>query len=170
MNNIQDVGAIAIANALKINSSMTALNLSNNNLGNDGVIALANALKLNSCLLSLILDLNRIGNDAVIAIAEALKCNICLTELNLRQCGIKKDGIFFIVDALRFNPTILDLETIFDPDLYKRLRSLKVNTEGDLKFLLEKLIGQDGGKVLSREFRMKFPTVYGLFKDYYPNH
>jgi Ran GTPase-activating protein (RanGAP) involved in mRNA processing and transport len=109
MNTIKDIGANVIANALRVNSSLTTLDLENNHIGNDGLIALANPLKLNSRLLSLILDCNMIGNSGVIAIAKEMRCNICLSKIGLGQCGIEYDDNVLIADALRFNPTILDL-------------------------------------------------------------
>ena len=135
---------------------MITLDLENNHIDNDGLIALANSLKLNSRLLSLILDYNMIGNSGVIAIAEALRCNICLTVIGLRQCGIEYDGKSLIADALQFNATILDLDMDMEQELCQWFRTFKVNVESAFQFLLKKRIGQDDGKMYSREFRLKF--------------
>ena len=57
--------------------------LSKNNIGSDGAIAIANALKTNTTLSTLVLSKNRIGDDGTEAIAEALEINKILTEIKL---------------------------------------------------------------------------------------
>ncbi|KAL0244800.1 hypothetical protein GEMRC1_008882 [Eukaryota sp. GEM-RC1] len=46
-NSIGPEGAIAIAEALKVNSSVSGINLNNNSIGSEGAIAIAGALKVN---------------------------------------------------------------------------------------------------------------------------
>jgi hypothetical protein len=46
INSIGDEGAIAIAEALKVNAVVTTLGLYNNNIGPEGAIAIAEALKV----------------------------------------------------------------------------------------------------------------------------
>ena len=49
-NNIGATGATALAEALKVNSTIITLNLRNNNIGDTGATALAEALKVNSTI------------------------------------------------------------------------------------------------------------------------
>ncbi|KFH71343.1 hypothetical protein MVEG_01643 [Podila verticillata NRRL 6337] len=74
-NLIGDNGAQALSEALKINSTLTTLNLRSNFIGDDGAQALAEALKTNSTLSVLDLSDNSIGNYGVQALSEALKTN-----------------------------------------------------------------------------------------------
>ena len=52
-NQIGDKGAIAIAEALKVNGALTELSLGSNRLGDQGATAIADALKVNGALTSL---------------------------------------------------------------------------------------------------------------------
>jgi hypothetical protein len=65
-----------------------------------------------------------------------------------------------IVDAFRFNPSILYSPVDFGSELHEKISSFKINTEVALVSLLENLISQDAGKVLSSKFRMKFPIMF----------
>jgi Ran GTPase-activating protein (RanGAP) involved in mRNA processing and transport len=62
-NNIDDVGAKLIADALKNNHSLNTLDLMVNNIGDDGVIAIADALKVNFSLDKL----NLLANENITA-------------------------------------------------------------------------------------------------------
>jgi len=75
-NNIDKKGAFALAEALKINSTLKELNLWNNNIDTEGGIALADALKSNSSLLNLNLKNNKLDDTG----KEAFK-NIKAAEL-----------------------------------------------------------------------------------------
>jgi Ran GTPase-activating protein (RanGAP) involved in mRNA processing and transport len=55
--------------------------LRNNKIGNQGAIAIAEALKVNGALTFLWLEGNSIGNQGGAAIGEALKFNGALTKL-----------------------------------------------------------------------------------------
>ena len=78
---ITDEGVIAIAEALKINSTLQTIYLDYNEIGVEGAIAIAEALKINSTLQEINLDDNEIGDEGAIAIAEALKINSTLQKL-----------------------------------------------------------------------------------------
>jgi len=82
-DNIGDIGAIALAEALEGNTALTWLELGNNVIGDNGAIAIARMLKSNSALATLYLYTNDIGDRGATAIAEALKGNSVLTTLNL---------------------------------------------------------------------------------------
>jgi Ran GTPase-activating protein (RanGAP) involved in mRNA processing and transport len=66
-------GALAIAEALKLNSSLTTLDLGYNEIGIEGAFAIAEGLKVNSSLSTLHLHGNDVGKEGASAIAEALK-------------------------------------------------------------------------------------------------
>ncbi|KAL0239799.1 hypothetical protein GEMRC1_009907 [Eukaryota sp. GEM-RC1] len=62
-NSIGPEGAIAIAEALKVNSSVSTINLGNNSIGNEGAIAIAEGLKVNSSVSSIYLHSNSINSQ-----------------------------------------------------------------------------------------------------------
>ena len=78
-------GLIELASALRINNSLTELDLRNNNIGQHGGVAIARALQVNKTLRSLDLRWNEIGNGGAIAFKELLKSggNNSLTTLKL---------------------------------------------------------------------------------------
>ena len=65
----------AIAEALKVNTSLKEVWLSLNNIGDEGAKAIAEALKVNTSLKVVSLPNNKIGDEGAKAIAEARKEN-----------------------------------------------------------------------------------------------
>jgi hypothetical protein len=113
VNGIGDEGAIAIAEALKVNAVLTTLSLFNglskNEIGPKGAKAIAEALKVNAVLTSVDLGFNSIGDDGAKAIAEALKVNAVLTELRLYSNKIGDDSAKAIAEALKVNAVLTKL-------------------------------------------------------------
>jgi hypothetical protein len=70
-SNIESEGAIELSEALKLNSSLTWLNLRGNRL----IIVFSFSLNVG----------NNIGNEGAIELSEALKSNTSLTSLNLNS-------------------------------------------------------------------------------------
>jgi Ran GTPase-activating protein (RanGAP) involved in mRNA processing and transport len=95
-----------IADALKINKTLTKLSLAGNNIHSNGAIMIAEGLKSNSTLKKLNLRYNTINPIGVIALAEALKYNNTLIILNLSYNYSGKDGRKAIAEALETNKTI----------------------------------------------------------------
>ena len=110
VNKIGNAGAISLADALKVNSSLTQLNLEFNKIGNAGAISLADALKVNSSITQLNLGGNPIGADGAKALADALKVNSFLKQLSLRWNGIGNDGAISLADALKVNSSLALLD------------------------------------------------------------
>ncbi|KAL0240049.1 hypothetical protein GEMRC1_010156 [Eukaryota sp. GEM-RC1] len=67
--------ARALADALKVNTSVKSIDLQWNCIGDVGARALADALKFNDTVTNVDLFANSIGDDAVRALAEVLKAN-----------------------------------------------------------------------------------------------
>ena len=95
-NNIGDVGAIAIANALP--PTLETLILNNNLIGDAGATAIAGALP--PTFETLVLYFNRIGNAGATAIAKKLPELQSLKYLDLRHNNIKDDGADKIFENL----------------------------------------------------------------------
>jgi len=109
-NKIEPAGAQAIAGALEVNTALTELKIVNNNIGNLGAQALAGALEKNKTLTKLDLSGNKIGDDGVKALAGALEKNNTLTELNLIYNEIRDGGAQALAGALRVNTTLTELQ------------------------------------------------------------
>ena len=97
-------GITAVADALRVNSSLTSLDLSNNALcgvqltfGSDtgtytaeGITAIADALRVNGGLTALDLSSNSLKDEGVSAVCEAIQSN---KETKLASLNFKDNGI-----------------------------------------------------------------------------
>ena len=112
-NKIGDDGAKALADALKVNSSVTDIDLTGNNIGADGTKALADALKVNASVIEIDLAVNNIGTDGAKALADALKVNFSVISIDLEwNYNIGADGkqaIEEINTYLQRNKTMHDM-------------------------------------------------------------
>ncbi len=87
----EDAEAVnTIAEALKINKSVTSVQIENNNIGDEGAIALAESLKVNKSVTNICLWNNDIGEEGAKALVEALKINTSITEIDLISENIGK--------------------------------------------------------------------------------
>jgi len=91
-NEIEDTGAVALADALKTNTSVTTIILSNNNIGDAGAAALADTLKTNISVTEISLFSTMIGDSGAVALANALKTNTSVTEISLGGNTIGPNG------------------------------------------------------------------------------
>ena len=89
---IGDVGAIAMGNALKTNSTLTDLNIGANGIRAQGAVSLAAGLRVNSGIVRLNLSHNEFGSDskektdaAVGALATAIEKNTTMKTLLLHR-------------------------------------------------------------------------------------
>jgi Ran GTPase-activating protein (RanGAP) involved in mRNA processing and transport len=148
--------------------TMKVLELENNMLRHDGEMALADSLQMNTSLTNIYLGVNIIGRRGSFAIANALKVNISLMELNLLWNPIGDDGAIALAGALKFNPTLSKMS--ISPEYYghngaaalQAILKFKTDSWGYLHVILFKLIGDEGTKILSREYKMKFPILTSI--------
>jgi len=91
--------AIALAAALKRNSTLQILNLYSNFIGDEGAIALAATVKQNTTLKVLVLGGNKIGDQGAHAIANALKQNRTMNKLASENNNIGDDAKKGVRDA-----------------------------------------------------------------------
>ena len=113
-NSIGDQGATGLAEALKVNSTLTTLILNDNGIGHQGATGLAEALKGNLTLTVLCLSDNGIGDQGATGLAEALKVNSTLTELYLNENGIGDQGATGLAEALKVNSTLTELNLAYN--------------------------------------------------------
>ena len=97
---LRPADAILIGSDLQFMTVLTELILWDNNMfGLEGAIAIAEALKVNAVLTTLRLDFNEIGAVGAKAIAEALKVNTVLTKLDLEYNSMGDAGKQAVRDA-----------------------------------------------------------------------
>ena len=72
---------MAIAEALKVNNSLTKIDLSENDIGKDGVKAIAEALKFNTSLIKIDLDSTQVGADDLKKIDTRIEENKKIRQL-----------------------------------------------------------------------------------------
>ena len=184
-NQLGPEDAEALAEALKVNSSITSLSLDHNKLGRQGGKAIAEALKVNTsittinlCNLSGTMSLNGedlphgadccVGEDAAIEVAEALKINTSITDIQLDHNLLGAKGSKVLAEALTVNKTITSLNVNWNgmgEGGTAVAKALKVN-----KFLQElNIIGNGFGpateKAIVRAWR-SYPRRQNVNSDY----
>jgi hypothetical protein len=81
----------ALAATLRLNATLTSLNLGWNHLGEGGGRALAETLRLNTTVTSLNLSDDGLGEGGGQALAEALRLNTKITLLYCRWNDLRKE-------------------------------------------------------------------------------
>ena len=110
LNLIGARGANSLASALRINTSLSSLDLSRNSIGDEGANSLAEALRVNTSVSSLNLGNNSIGDEAANSLAETVRVNASLSSLNLSTNSIRGEGLNSLAQALRVNTSLSSLD------------------------------------------------------------
>ena len=108
-NSIRNRGASSLSEALRVNTSLTSLDLSENSIGVEGASSLSEALRVNTSLISLDLSKNSIGDEGASSLSKALRVNTSLTSLDLRYNYIRDEGASCLSEALRVNTSLTSL-------------------------------------------------------------
>ena len=144
-NNIGNIGASALASALKVNKILVTLNISNNNIGNIGATALAGALKVNKKLITLDISNNNIGDIGASDLGDAVKFNISILIFNISNNNIGDIGATNLVDALKFNTEILKIDisnNLISMEFIKQLALSKLQNNLDEQRILNIKMGE----------------------------
>ena len=96
--------------ALRVNTSLTSLDLSGNLIQDEGANSLSEALRVNTSLTYLQLSQNNICAEGAHSLSEALRVNTSLTSLNLSQNYICAEGAHSLSEALRVNTSLTYLK------------------------------------------------------------
>jgi hypothetical protein len=112
-NEIDARGASALAEALKVNTSVTQINLRANEIGTEGALVLAEALKVNAALRNIDLCWNKFGAEGALAFAEALQVNSSVTHIALVYNLSSAEGVLALVEALKVNTSEIEID-LFD--------------------------------------------------------
>jgi len=113
-NKVQTAGAMAIAAALRANSSLWSLNLGDTGIDTEGMFVIADALRHNTTLRELVLsnqhdrfnDANHVGDEGALALVAALRCSNTLQRLDLSYTSIGTEGREAIKELLRQNTSL----------------------------------------------------------------
>ncbi|KAG0300488.1 hypothetical protein BGZ98_009136, partial [Dissophora globulifera] len=146
-----------LADPLRINANLTALNFTHSSIGDNGVQVLSEALKANSSLTTLDLRSNSIGPIGAQALSKVLKINSNLTTLHLGSNSIRDDGAQVLSTALDANSTLttLGLENNSIENIGARALAvvLKLNSTLTILDLTGNSIRDDGVRAISRALR-----------------
>ena len=110
VNGINEAGATSIAEAIKVNKTLTNLKLSVNRISDAGATYIAEAIKVNKILTNLDLSVNGINEAGATSIAEAIKVNKTLTNLKLSVNRISDAGATYIAEAIKVNKILTNLD------------------------------------------------------------
>lgn len=108
-NQIGDAGAGSLADAIKLNTTLTAVHLDGNQIGDAGAVKLANVINTNTSLTSVHLSANEISSVGATSLANAIKVNATLTSLMLGSNRIDDVGAGSLADAIKLNATLTAL-------------------------------------------------------------
>jgi len=140
-----------LAQALKINTTLISLDLSNN-MSHGCAQDLFEMLKENKTLASLNLSSSRINHEDTQGLAEALKKNKALTHIDLSLNNIS-DGVEDLAEALKGNKTLTHLDLHFscinEVGAKDLAEALKKNNALVYLNLRENRIGCDGAQSLA---------------------
>lgn len=150
----------SLTEALKVNQTVTSLNLSDTKLelNSENMENLSDALKVNRTLTTLNLTNNFLGEDAenIKNLSDALKTNKALTTLNLSGAclGRNAENMENISDALKVNKTLTsldlggnDLGENWEEDMQNLCDALKVNRTLTTLDLSDNELGQYEGDI-----------------------
>ncbi|KAL9965588.1 hypothetical protein ACROYT_G029409 [Oculina patagonica] len=163
---LSEADVVVLAEALKVNATVTSLDLSFNNVSDQGAASLAEALKGNITLTRLDLSDNNIYDDGAADLAEALKANTNLTRLDLTDNRIGDHGATCLAEALKLNTALtgLDLSNktrfeladnrIGDHGATCLAEALKLNTSLTWLDLADNLIGDHGATCLAEALKL----------------
>ena len=153
-NDIDDTGAKALSEALKVNKSLLRLYIGSNGIGNEGAAALAEALRVNNSLTRLHLDNNNIGSEGARVFANALKANDSLKVLFLNA----ENSGALMADTLKVNKSITKLflfnDNVGDEGAIQLAEALKVNKSLTTLGLVRNNIGVVGATSLAAALKI----------------
>ena len=103
---VSNIGAHYIAQALRHNTTLKTLNLSRCGITLPGAMTLCDSLETNTSVNDLNLSENDIGDDGIFCLSHSLELNKALTTLDVVSCKFTKLGLKSLALMLTFNTTI----------------------------------------------------------------
>ena len=97
---------LLLSHSLKKNSSLIALNLTNNDISDQEIKILSDCLKINTTLKSFNLSNNKIDDNGIKHICDALKWNSSLNRIDISFNDVNQKGIEYLYNTLHFNHSL----------------------------------------------------------------
>jgi len=161
-NSIGD-GVSFLADALQINTSLTAISLFANKIGDTGIKSVADLLSRNTPLKKIALQNNSLGPERVKLITDALQNSHSLRELYIGGNEIGNGGAFYIANLLRVNTTLaflnIDSNGIETAGAIELANVLKDNKSLTYLSLRGNRIREEGGNALVEMLKTNY-TIY----------
>ncbi|SPR00927.1 Leucine-rich repeat-containing protein [Plasmodiophora brassicae] len=152
-NGITDADASAVGQMLRLNRSITSLNLARNRVGARGCALLCDALQRNRDLRHVDLSANGIGADAARSLAALFQANATLVTVNLGDNALDA-GVPDMTDALISNRTLVVLDvhanSMGDPGAIAIAHALAASSTITSVNLSRNGIGESGGVAIAR--------------------
>ena len=167
-NNIGVNGSVALAQMLKINKTLTTLNLSFNEIGDDGASALAASLVRNRTLQGLNLKRCGITNQGAQRIAQHLEKMHGLKELILASNKITTQGYVALLDGIRRNVEIEYMhveDKISEPVLREILHWIRLNKAGRRIFQRPNIVQVSLWPQVYGRISTNFDILYHFIKE-----
>ena len=108
-NPIGSEGAVAFADVLATNKSLTKLDMWGCSIQGEGAVCLAKALEKNSTVREFNISYNPIGSEGAVTFASMLKKNQCLKKLDLNDDSVGVEGALELIEGLKHNTTLEEL-------------------------------------------------------------
>ena len=109
LGNINDDGAVNIAEVIQMNTTMQTLDMSSNKISDDGAITITDGLESKISLKQLIISKNDITSEGAKYIAEAIQVNTTLEKLDLSFNKLSDAGANFISNGLKANNSLIEI-------------------------------------------------------------
>lgn len=103
-----------LSKALKQDTTVTTLRLTNNQLGNTGVDWIAGALMKNDKLTELVLSSNNVSDEGVEGISAVLTKNRQLRKIDLSYNAVGPRGTMLLAESLLRNRSLVELDLSFN--------------------------------------------------------
>ncbi len=139
-NNISDAGVIKIAEALLTNNTLTLISLRGNNIGDAGATKIAKVLGVNNTLTSISLRSNNIGDVGVAKITKALLTNSTLASINFKDNNIGDVGAAKIAEALLTNNTLTSVDLEYNDIDVNHCKTINEHLRNNQKLVQERNI------------------------------
>jgi len=149
-----------MAEAIKLNTSLTEVYLSFNEITNAGAIALAEAIKSSKILRTVGLHVNLIGDAGIIAIADALKTNKSIQTMYLDNNVFGDVGMIALAEALVGNKILERLDIAYNKDITdKSVPALKLMLEtSKIRTMELSVSGTSVSKIAKAELDILLPA------------
>ena len=167
-----DRGAVAVAEAVRTDSTVRSLWLCGNAIGPRGALRLAHMLAKNRTLETLVLSDNQIGDDGCQALFDVMPQNSSVTELNLGANAISNDGCAAYCSCAAFNRKLRFL--FLNHNLITNSGALlMMEQHPTLEWLdlSDNLIGSEGAWTVLDMWRKNSVLRHvGLFRNYFDSN